>query len=214
VSNLIIGAAAAPFKLLASVVGAAANIGGTQANLSHIDFEPGRATLTPSDIQSLSTLAKALNERPGLQLEIRGAVNPAVDREGLKRAIVDRQVAMQKVREMAAEGEIIKPDRVTFTADEYDKYLRKAYKAATFQKPSNFLGFNKSLAPAEMIRLMVEHTEVTDTDLRKLADDRAKSVRSWLSARVSPARLFLLPPDLKASSGTKGATYGADLALR
>ena len=40
----------------------------------------------------LDVLAKALYERPGLQMEIAGSIDPEADREGLQRTMLDKQI--------------------------------------------------------------------------------------------------------------------------
>jgi hypothetical protein len=216
VSNLIVKAAAAPFNLLASLVGSIAKIGGNGAALSEIEFEPGRSNLSSADKDKLATLAKALQERPALQLEIKGKVYPALDREGLRQALVDREVALQKLKELRASGQAADLENLKLSSGEYDEYLKKVYQEAKFEKPTNFLGFDKSLPPAEMNKLLLQHTKVTDTDLRRLANDRANRVRAWLSERVSPRRLLVAHPNLDATlSGAKSSTVaGVKLALQ
>ena len=55
-----------PFAALGSLVG------GNGEELSHIEYEFGSATLRPEQIEKLDKLAKALQERPGLLLEVTG----------------------------------------------------------------------------------------------------------------------------------------------
>ena len=87
-------------------------------------------------------------------------------------------------------------ESVNIAPTEYDKYLTRAYKAAKFKKPTDFLGFTKSLPPDEMKKQMIAAT--SDSALRALADARANAVRAYLSAKIDPARLFLIAPKLNA----------------
>lgn len=75
---IVAKAVTAPFALLGATVG-----GG--AELSYIEFAPGSATLDEADIVKLSTLVKALNERPGVNIDVRGRADPESDREALSR---------------------------------------------------------------------------------------------------------------------------------
>src|SRR5207244_982337 len=88
--NVIVKAAASPFTVLASAIG-----GGNQ-NLSYLVFAPGYSTLTPGNMNKLATLATALKRHPGLKLEIRGRVDPRVDRQGLREAMLERAIKKQK----------------------------------------------------------------------------------------------------------------------
>ncbi|MFQ6686307.1 DUF748 domain-containing protein, partial [Bordetella pertussis] len=79
--NLVVKAVTSPFTLLASAFG-----GGEE--LSYIEFDPGSAALTPEAESRIETLAKALNDRPGLKLDVAGRADPASDEEGLRQAWV------------------------------------------------------------------------------------------------------------------------------
>jgi hypothetical protein len=98
--------------------------------------------------------------------------------------------------------------------DEYDKYLKRAYHAAKFVKPRNFVGLEKSLPSDEMKKLLITNTEVTDQDLTKLAGARANAVRQALVKTIDPSRLFVIAPRLNPDGiKDKGKTTRADLSL-
>jgi hypothetical protein len=84
--NILEKVATSPFSLL----GAA--FGGGGEELSYQDFAPGSAALLPDGEKKLDSLAKALNARPALELEINGSVIPDADRTGLRRAALDREI--------------------------------------------------------------------------------------------------------------------------
>jgi outer membrane protein OmpA-like peptidoglycan-associated protein len=77
VSKIITNIVSSPFAALGSLVG------GSGGELSHIEFEFGSATLRPEQIEKLDKLAKALQERPGLRLEITGRADKEDDRSVL-----------------------------------------------------------------------------------------------------------------------------------
>ena len=64
--NLIGKAITTPFSLIASA------FGGGGDGFSRVDFAPGRAVLDDAARQRLDTLAKALNDRPALQVTVIG----------------------------------------------------------------------------------------------------------------------------------------------
>jgi flagellar motor protein MotB len=76
-SNTITKVVSSPFAALGSLVG------GNGEELSYIEFEFGSATLGPEQIEKLDKLAKALQERPGLRLEITGRADKENDRSVL-----------------------------------------------------------------------------------------------------------------------------------
>jgi hypothetical protein len=199
--NLIVKAATSPFSLLSSA------FGGGKQDLSYVEFAPGSAALSAESKSRLDTLITALSERTGLKVNIEGRVDPAFDREGL----IDQAMKAQKVKDTGgASGEL---ESVKIAPTEYDKYLTRAYKAAKFKKPANFLGLDKSLPPDQMKKLMLEN--ISDSDLRALADARANAVRAYLSAKIDPARLFLAAPKLNADGiKDQGKTTRVDLSLQ
>jgi len=67
--NLITKTAASPFSALGKLVG------GSGEELSHVDFEFGRAVILNDQAEKLKKLALALKERPKLRLEIKGAAD-------------------------------------------------------------------------------------------------------------------------------------------
>jgi hypothetical protein len=192
--NLIGKAITAPFALLGSALG-----GGEE--LSRLELAPGVATLGEAEVKKLGTLATALIDRPALRLDITGRADPAVDTAGLTRSLLQRAVRAQKLEAMMARGEEAPSiDDIEVGAEEYPELLKKAYRAADFKKPRNFIGLLKDLPVAEMEQLMIAGTTVSDEDLRALAQRRAQMVKDWLSGEghVPGERLFLLEPKVEA----------------
>jgi uncharacterized protein involved in outer membrane biogenesis len=209
--NLVVKAVTAPFALIGSLFG-----GGEE--LSYVEFAPGLALLRRDDSGKLRNLAKALNERPGLRLNIAGRVNPAADREGLKRAAIDRKVRTQKFNDLRRQGEApASADAVTVETGEYEKYLKRVYGEEKFPKPRNVIGFAKDLPVPEMESLMLANTEVSEDDLRLLANARAQAAKEWLvgEGKVAAERVFIVTPRLTAEGiGDKGKPTRADFALK
>jgi hypothetical protein len=87
--NLISKAATSPFSLLGAVFG-----GGEE--LSYVEFDYGRTVLTDLNVKKLDTLAKALQDRPSLKIDIEGHVDLEKDREGLKQYLFNRKVQIQR----------------------------------------------------------------------------------------------------------------------
>src|SRR5207247_158148 len=89
---LITRAVTAPFSLLASAFGG----GSSGEELSYIEFDNGRANLDEPDRAKIATLAKALNNRPALSLEIIGRADPLSDLDGLKRVGIERKACAMR----------------------------------------------------------------------------------------------------------------------
>ena len=204
--NLIARAVTAPFSLLASAFGGS---GGEE--LGYIEFEPGSSDLSQASVAKLDKLATALKDRPALKVDIVGRVDPEFDRDGLRREAVNRQIREQKLKDA---GDSAEAD-TTVKPEEENKYLERAYKAAKFPKPRNVIGLAKSLPPDEMRKLMETNVQVTDADLRELAQRRANAVHVALAERVDPGRLFVVAPKLTAEGiKDKGKTTRVDFSLK
>ncbi len=227
VAKVIFGAIAkavtSPFALLGSMFG-----GGEE--LSNVEFDYGRAVISSAAQKRLESLSKALIDKPELRLEIEGQVDPDPDREGLKRARIERKVKRLKREAVSgsggdssqAEADMpAKPDLEDEVATaEYATLLERVYRAEKFAKPRNMIGMVKSLPVEEMEKLMLANSVVNDDDLRNLGDRRAKAVRDWLVAHeVPPERLFLLPSNLvpakdKAGPDDKTKNSRVDFSLK
>lgn len=188
--NLLVKAATSPFALLGAIFG-----GGEE--LSYVEFDYGREIPDGPGESKIEALAKALHERPSLNLEITGHADPEKDREALRRLRFDRKVRAQKLKESAGkERQGVSLDNVVVDPKEYPVYLKRAYRAEKFPKPRNFLGMLKDIPVPEMEKLMFTHIRVSDDDLRMLAQRRALAVKDFLLAtkQVEPDRIFLVEP--------------------
>jgi hypothetical protein len=211
--NLITKAITAPFALIGNLVG-----GGGGEELSYVQFDPGRAVITAQAQDKLATLQKGLVNRPALKLDITPRVDPPTDREGLRRYRFEQQVKAQKLKDLVKRGEAVKSvDEVKMEPQEYEKYLRHAYKEAKFPKPRNFIGMQKDLPVEEMEKLMLTNTTVSDDDLVQLANQRGQAVKEALtrSGEVAVERVFLIAPQIEADKPDAKVKGGhADLALK
>ncbi|MBI4792339.1 MAG: DUF748 domain-containing protein [Deltaproteobacteria bacterium] len=188
--NLLVKAATAPFSLL----GALFEGGGEK---QYARFPPGLAEIDAADTEKLTKLAKVLYDRPSIKVELTGQSDPAVDSPQLARIRFERLLKVQKMQDLAGEqAAVTDVDALEIAADEYERYLKKAYKAAEFERPKNILGLLKDIPSAEMEKLLYEHIVITDDDLRDLAIQRADAVRNSLVEQgpVEAERVFLVEP--------------------
>ncbi|HEX7227328.1 MAG TPA: DUF748 domain-containing protein, partial [Candidatus Binatia bacterium] len=77
VINIITRAVTAPFALLGSAFSGGGSDSGEE--LSYVEFESGRASLSQTAQSKIETLAKAMNNRPALRLQLSGRADPATD---------------------------------------------------------------------------------------------------------------------------------------
>ncbi|MDE2058192.1 MAG: DUF748 domain-containing protein [candidate division NC10 bacterium] len=188
--NLISKAATAPFTLLGALLG-----GGEE--LGYLEYEPGSAAVADANVKKIEMLIKALYERPSLKLEIEGHVDLEKDKEGLRQHQFMGKLKVQKFNQRLKQGQPSIPvDELNIESAEYERYLTLAYKAETFPKPRNLLGFAKDLPVPEMEKLILTHIQIKDDDLRLLASQRALKVKDAIlrSNKVEPERLFIVEP--------------------
>lgn len=188
--NLLTKAATAPFALLGSLPPG----GGEDLNV--VEFDYGAATLDAAASERLASLGTVLADRPALNVEVVGKVDPEKDREGLRKALFDRKLKAQKVKDLVKRGEsAASADDVAIDPAGYPTYLTRVYKEEDLpNEPTNFLGMTKSLPQPEMEQLILASIAPTDDDLRQLATQRAQAVREFLirTGQLDPARIFLL----------------------
>jgi hypothetical protein len=212
IGNLIVKIVTSPFALLGSL------FGGDDQQLEYLEFDPGIASISKTSEEKLKTLAKALNDRPALKLDVVGRVDPEADKEGLKQAGLQHKVKVQKLQDTVKKGEdSASVDSVTVSAEEWPVYLKRAYKEEKFPKPRNLVGFAKDLPPEEMEKLILTNITVSEEDLRRLANQRAAVTSAWLtkSGGVAAERVFITPPKLNGEGiKDKGKPNRVDFSLK
>ncbi len=210
--NLIGKAITSPFALLGSV------FGGNSEELAWLEFDAGFSRLAEGAETKLSAIARAMNEKTGLTLDIAGRIDPENDREGLKHAVMLSKVEALKIKDMARKGESLADDgRVRIDAAEYPPLLTRVYRDEKFPKPRNLVGLTKDLPVAEMEKLILANTLVSDDDLRLLAQQRALVVKNWLldKGHVPAERIFVLASREGADGKeTRAKTSRVDFSLR
>jgi len=206
--NLLVKAVTSPFSLLASAFGSG-------EELSYINFEPGSAVLAAEADESIATLAKALNDRPALKLDVIGRADPVTDDEGLRRAWLDRQIRKAKAED-TAKGKKVDLSAMTVSDAERAEYLEEVYDDTDIEdKPRNFIGMAKSIPADQMEALLLKAAPVDEESLQRLAQKRAEAVYEKLQA-IGPAdRIFIVAPNLEGGAGEDGAEPSrVDFALQ
>lgn len=194
--NLVAKAVTAPFALIGSLFGRG-------EELAYLEFEYGKDMLGKDGEAKLNTIARALNERPGLKLDIGGQVDAEKDSEGLRRLELEHKVKAQKFKELLKSSNFSgSAEEVKVEQGEYARYLSAAYKQEKIpNKPRNLVGLAKDIPLAEMEKLMLAHFQVSEGDLRDLANHRAQEAKEYLvnEGKVAAERIFILAPqDIKA----------------
>ncbi|MGI3017974.1 DUF748 domain-containing protein [Shewanella algae] len=202
ITNVITKAVTAPFSLLAGLVG-------SDEELNLVAFQPGIATLGADAEDKLSKLAKALDDRPKLQLSIEGSVALREDSEAL--AEQKLQLQLLKASKLAALPDELSASRfptqgkladalvelfeqqLKLDADaEKDKVKQKLAEKADGEKVDEdtlltvwHMGLYNQLLSAQ---------EISNNELANLAQARAQAIKAFLvdRAAVAAERVFLL----------------------
>jgi len=184
-------APAAPAGTVMAASGAAAN---TPDDLAFIDFAPGHDELDAADERKLQTMARALQGRPGLTLEMA----PRLDAERDLKAL--RWEALQRV--VAVDGKA--PDEAAYPAA-----VRAAYAKAKLG------GDPKELSVAAMETALMDKAAVGEAELAALKEGRATRVRTWLveQGKLPAARVVMAEARADAPEA-KAHTSRVDFSLR
>ncbi len=203
ISNLFIKAATSPFSLLSSMFG-------SEEDLSSVSFSPGSALLAESEEKKLANLSNALNQRPGIKVELSGYVDKRRDPEGYRNELLLHKMRQEKFLALARgrqnnPGDVA--DNMVIQPDEYSRYLKAVYLKEKFPKPRNMIGMVKDLPDAEMKKLILANTKVGDQELQQLAVKRTATVQNFLidKGKIDSKRLFqnhgdILTPPKKENS--------------
>ena len=187
--GLLTKAATAPFKMLGAM------FGGGDEEMNLIVFEPGSATLDDAGKQRLAGVAKALKERPGLQLDV-----PAVyaDVDGM--AIANETMATRDGTNGETEPSADPNDRLEHLVEQY---------RAEFGPKATLPGSVPTLldtrakkrdprmiatATGELEQALREKYAATPEQLEALGQARARAIQDVLlgSGEIDPQRVFLI----------------------
>ena len=123
--NVLTKIVTSPFAALGAV------FGGKGEEISFQDFEPGHSELLPASAEKLDALVKGLYERPGLQLEIEGSIDPKTDLAGLRRQKLEKRFRLAKWNSLRKSDQTeTRPESIQLTPEERATYLKQAYGTA------------------------------------------------------------------------------------
>lgn len=206
-----------PFRLLGKLVGVDSEDFGT------LSFAPGSAAISPPDREKLVKLAAAMRQRPHLVLEVGGVYAAAGDRAALQAmhidAEIDARVEAQKQdsqelstvlrrRTMEALFEQTFPG-VTLESVQME-YMRTA--ASAEESPAQ-PELDETAYLAGLHQRLVEHEQVEDAELARLAGARADAVIGALQTSGEEAELSLKRLDAQAVKATTSGEVPLELKV-
>jgi uncharacterized protein involved in outer membrane biogenesis len=199
--NILEKAVTAPFALLGSLFGGGPDI-------QYIDFEAGLSTLDDAATDKLKAVARALNERPQLKIEVPIAVVPELDRPALVAAKFRAEVGAQQAATGRPRASAAGAERRAFAELDPQSQLDllSALYAKDFGAPPKFPDAVTSVkAKPELIAAKIEfvstairaHITVADADLQALGQQRALGLQQTLlqDTQLDPERVFLAGND-------------------
>lgn len=156
---------ASPFALMGKLVPG----GGNEEDLQFIEFQPGRAALSESETTKLEALEKALDERAGLRLEIKGTTDAMLDVAVLQ--------TMKLRSQLFAMSGGKNPDQEELSAKEEQRLVEKLYAKLPAPDPSAALAEPTQPTVEEMKRKLATAIKISTSELEALAHQRAEAIR-------------------------------------
>jgi outer membrane protein OmpA-like peptidoglycan-associated protein len=196
--NLLTKIVASPFSLMGKLIPE----GGDEESLQFVAFPPGSATVAQEELKKLEALAKGLEERPNLRLDIIGTADLVRDRQALNRmklqAIVQAKWQRERVKP-AAKGEPIPAgDEQRLIQQLYEAHQKNAISSAA---PPAVDPSAKPLTYEEQKQLLIAAMPLDEEALRGLALQRAEQVREQLTGegKLADEQVYLLDVELNES---------------
>ncbi len=170
----------APFAALGALFG-----GGDE--LAYVDFTPGSAVLAPTEAEKLSTLSKALVERPQLKLNVPLTVVTEAD----SAAVAEEQLAATLPPAGDLTDDKAKQARLVELQNAYQQIARTAPIYPPETKTQT--GVDLDAAIRFLDQALLEHLQPDDAALTELGRQRARAVQDTLLANteLNPERVFI-----------------------
>ena len=174
--NMLTNIVSAPFDLLASLVG------GDSEELSTVYFDPGATALPVRQYSSLNQLAKALNERPELDLEIKATATVRDDWPHVAQNQLEQKLLADWQAYLHENNEEDRP----ISTKEKEAFLNALAESKGFAEA-------ESTSPEETVSWLVNQWPYDNSALRQLAIERSKEVKNYLTEQgLNPKRIFIL----------------------
>ena len=193
--NLVLRTAQAPFKFIAGLVG------GSNVDLSTVPFKAGSAELEGDARQALDTLAKALEERPNLRLEVEGQAAQSADGPLLAEQRLQREFRDTWYKVLQRRGDKVpaSPDELTVSEDEQAALLEGIYRTRLKQQPpAEWAALGSEQRLQNMRQAVLDSWAKSKLLLRQLAQQRAATIKDYLVEQggLYDERVYLIDANL------------------
>lgn len=194
--NLIVKAAAAPFKLIGGLIS-----GGGSEDLGTVSFAPGSSELGKDAQASLMKLSGALKARPTLRLEIEGTAAQSSDGPLIAEQRLEREYQYNYYKMLQRRGDKVPAQASLLQVPDGEKgpLLEGIYRTRLkTQPPAEWKDLGKEERTAKMRADVIKFWASSDVLLRQLGQDRASSIKDFLvdKAQMADDRVYFIDANL------------------
>ena len=196
--NIITKAVTSPFSFLAGLVD-------SDEQIDKISFEYGRSNISLKQKSTLDKLAKALIDRPLLNLNIKGSVDLINDKQALAETKLHKQLANAagiKFKDFPKSISASKYPATGPLADALYQLVEQELSQDPLDIKQKLQQKKPKLTEAELItrwhiglyNMLKNHQQFTADEFGLLAQKRAKAVKAYLIAQteIDPGKIFVL----------------------
>ncbi|BCQ71378.1 hypothetical protein PEQA60_53680 [Pseudomonas sp. Eqa60] len=194
--NLVLRAAQAPFKFIGGLVS-----GGGSEDLSNVSFAPGSSDLSKESESALTTLAKALKERPTLRLEIEGTSAQSSDGPLIAEQRLEREYQYNYYKILQRRGDKVPAQASLLQVPEGEKapLLEGIYRTRLKQQPpAEWTQLSRDERSAKLREGLIKFWSSSDVLLRQLGQERASSIKDFLvdKGQLADDRVYFIDANL------------------
>ncbi|VVQ21879.1 DUF748 domain-containing protein [Pseudomonas fluorescens] len=194
--NLIVKAAAAPFKMIGGLIS-----GGGSQDLGTVSFAPGSSELSKDAEAALVKLSQALKERPALRLEIEGTAAKSSDGPLLAEQRLEREYQYNYYKMLQRRGDKVPAQASLLQVPDSEKgpLLEGIYRTRLkTQPPAEWKDLGKEERTAKMREGVIQFWSGSDVLLRQLGQDRASSIKDYLvdKGQLADDRVYFIDANL------------------
>ncbi|WP_212626543.1 DUF748 domain-containing protein [Pseudomonas sp. PP3] len=194
--NLIVKAAAAPFKLIGGLVA-----GGGSEDLGSVSFAPGSSVLSKDAEGALDKLSKALKERPALRLEIEGTAAKSSDGPLIAEQRLEREYQYNYYKMLQRRGDKVPARAGLLDVPDGEKgpLLEGIYRTRLkTQPPAEWKDLGKEERSAKMRADVIQFWSSSEVLLRELGQDRASTIKDYLvdKGQLADDRVYFIDAQL------------------
>ncbi|WP_445180896.1 DUF748 domain-containing protein [Pseudomonas sp. McL0111] len=194
--NLIVKAAAAPFKLIGGLIS-----GGGSEDLGTVSFAAGSSDLSKDAEGALDKLSQALKARPALRLEIEGTAAQSSDGPLIANQRLEREYQYNYYKMLQRRGDKVPAQASLIQVPENEKgpLLEGIYRTRLkTQPPAEWKDLGKEERTAKMRDGVIKFWSSSDVLLRQLGQDRASSIKDYLvdKGQLADDRVYFIDANL------------------